>query len=149
MNDALAPDNANGLSLAPMTPSSRPSCSGLFLATPLRFGLATLLRRRSRWFGAGLRVTPGLLVAQHGPRAHQDLPRQRHDRLFLEVLAVYLTDSELKKPRAKERVHCFEEATGKAIAGQQVGQLGTGYVEELFLQAGPGSPRLGVLFPCG
>jgi outer membrane protein assembly factor BamB len=26
---------------------------------------------------------------------------------------VYLTGSELRKPKAKERVHCFEEATGK------------------------------------
>jgi outer membrane protein assembly factor BamB len=26
---------------------------------------------------------------------------------------VYLTDSELKKPKAKERVHCFDEKTGK------------------------------------
>src|SRR5262245_41656644 len=28
---------------------------------------------------------------------------------------VYLTDSELHKPKAKERVHCFEEATGKPL----------------------------------
>src|SRR5579859_8142550 len=28
---------------------------------------------------------------------------------------VYLTDSEVVKPKAKERVHCFEETTGKAI----------------------------------
>ncbi len=28
---------------------------------------------------------------------------------------VYLTDSELNKPRARERVHCFEEATGKPL----------------------------------
>jgi sialidase-1 len=28
---------------------------------------------------------------------------------------VYLTDSELHKPRARERVHCFEEATGKLL----------------------------------
>jgi outer membrane protein assembly factor BamB len=28
---------------------------------------------------------------------------------------VYLTDSELKKPKAKERVHCFEEATGRPL----------------------------------
>src|SRR5206468_6747359 len=28
---------------------------------------------------------------------------------------VYLTDSELNKPKAKERVHCFDEATGKSL----------------------------------
>jgi outer membrane protein assembly factor BamB len=28
---------------------------------------------------------------------------------------VYLTDSELKKPRARERIHCFDEATGKSL----------------------------------
>lgn len=28
---------------------------------------------------------------------------------------VYLTDSELKKPKAQERVHCFEEATGTLL----------------------------------
>jgi outer membrane protein assembly factor BamB len=28
---------------------------------------------------------------------------------------VYLTDSELHKPKARERVHCFEEATGKSL----------------------------------
>src|SRR5262249_47620862 len=28
---------------------------------------------------------------------------------------VYLTDSELRQPKAKERVHCFEEATGKTL----------------------------------
>lgn len=28
---------------------------------------------------------------------------------------VYITDSELKKPDAKERVHCFDEATGKLL----------------------------------
>lgn len=28
---------------------------------------------------------------------------------------VYLTDSELKKPKAKERVRCFEESTGKPL----------------------------------
>src|SRR5262249_29285772 len=28
---------------------------------------------------------------------------------------VYLTDAELKKPKAKERVHCFDEATGKPL----------------------------------
>src|SRR5579883_1216205 len=28
---------------------------------------------------------------------------------------VYLADSELNKPKAKERVHCFEEATGKTL----------------------------------
>lgn len=28
---------------------------------------------------------------------------------------VYLTDSELMAPKAKERVHCFNEATGKVI----------------------------------
>ena len=28
---------------------------------------------------------------------------------------VYVTDSELMKPKAKERVHCFEETTGKAL----------------------------------
>jgi outer membrane protein assembly factor BamB len=28
---------------------------------------------------------------------------------------VYLTDAELRPPKAKERVHCFEEATGKAL----------------------------------
>jgi outer membrane protein assembly factor BamB len=28
---------------------------------------------------------------------------------------VYLTDSELEKPRARERVHCFDEATGKPL----------------------------------
>jgi outer membrane protein assembly factor BamB len=28
---------------------------------------------------------------------------------------VYLTDSELKKPKAKERVHCFDEKTGKSL----------------------------------
>src|SRR4051794_10462500 len=26
---------------------------------------------------------------------------------------VYLTDAELRKPRARERVHCFDAATGK------------------------------------
>jgi outer membrane protein assembly factor BamB len=28
---------------------------------------------------------------------------------------VYLADSEVVKPKAKERVHCFDEATGKAL----------------------------------
>jgi outer membrane protein assembly factor BamB len=28
---------------------------------------------------------------------------------------VYLTDAELEKPKAKERVHCFDEATGKPL----------------------------------
>src|SRR5438874_746716 len=28
---------------------------------------------------------------------------------------VYLTDSELNKPRARERVHCFDETTGKVL----------------------------------
>jgi outer membrane protein assembly factor BamB len=28
---------------------------------------------------------------------------------------VYLTDSELEKPRARERVHCFEESTGRPL----------------------------------
>src|SRR5712691_6877702 len=28
---------------------------------------------------------------------------------------VYVTDSELMKPKAKERVHCFEEQTGKPL----------------------------------
>ncbi len=28
---------------------------------------------------------------------------------------VYLVDSELVKPKAKERIHCFDEATGKAL----------------------------------
>jgi len=28
---------------------------------------------------------------------------------------VYLTDSELNKHKAKERVHCFDEATGKQL----------------------------------
>jgi outer membrane protein assembly factor BamB len=28
---------------------------------------------------------------------------------------VYLTDSELRRPAAKERVHCFDEATGQAL----------------------------------
>lgn len=28
---------------------------------------------------------------------------------------VYLTDAELKKPKAKERAHCFDEATGKPL----------------------------------
>jgi outer membrane protein assembly factor BamB len=28
---------------------------------------------------------------------------------------VYLTDSELRKPRARERVHCFDQATGKPL----------------------------------
>src|SRR3954454_3219228 len=28
---------------------------------------------------------------------------------------VYLTDSELKKPTARERVRCFEEATGRPL----------------------------------
>src|SRR5206468_559788 len=28
---------------------------------------------------------------------------------------VFLTDSELNKPKAKERVHCFDEATGKPL----------------------------------
>jgi outer membrane protein assembly factor BamB len=28
---------------------------------------------------------------------------------------VYLTDSELNKPKARERVHCFDESTGKAL----------------------------------
>ncbi len=28
---------------------------------------------------------------------------------------VYLTDSELRKPKARERVHCFDEATGKPL----------------------------------
>src|SRR5437879_2562129 len=28
---------------------------------------------------------------------------------------VYVADSELLKPRARERLHCFDEATGKAL----------------------------------
>jgi outer membrane protein assembly factor BamB len=28
---------------------------------------------------------------------------------------VYLADSEVMKPKAKERVHCFDETTGKAL----------------------------------
>jgi outer membrane protein assembly factor BamB len=28
---------------------------------------------------------------------------------------VYLTDSELKKPKARERVHCFDESTGESL----------------------------------
>lgn len=57
------------------------------LTTLLRLCLTLLLRRRQRVFRSCLRIVPRLLVTQHRPASHQNLARQRHDRLFLATLA--------------------------------------------------------------
>src|SRR5437764_579631 len=56
-------------------------CRLLCLPTPLRFLLASLLRRRQRIFACGLRIVPRFFVAQHGPAAHENLTRESDDRL--------------------------------------------------------------------
>lgn len=66
-------------------------CASSFAAFELVFGTGTIdLARRcgSHWRGtagrvSGDRLTPSLLVAEHGAASHQPLPRQRDERLLL------------------------------------------------------------------